>query len=716
MNFSIHLAPNVPWILFALLTLVIAALGVWVYRFAVPPLPRLAKRLLPALRILALAALLWLLAQPIAERPLAAGHRLLVLLDRSRSMALPVAPGGESRAAAADRAADQVRRAWSGDAVVVPFASRVPPDTVRAGAAAEAGLGTGATALGDAIAHVGGRGDAEAIGAVVVVSDGVVTRGADPVDAARALGLPVHTVAVGASDHADRSIVGIEASSDARVGRPTPVRVRVTTSEPRGTTFAVRLLDEGREVGRATVTSPGTGAEALAEFRVTPGRPGLALYTAEADSLPGELTGVNNARQVAVEVAPGKLEVRMITGALNWDFAFVRRALAADSGLALTSYVRGRDGWNVLELRGGAAPGPDALRGAAVVVLDGIAGREISPAFDEALRRFVSAGGALIAFGGATPGVSRFRSGAFANDLRFDLGAGSVVPQATPEPRPEARELLQWDDDPARGERAWRSSAPLADLAPIEPGAGDRVLVGSAGAGPPLLLVRRIGRGQVLLVNGTGVWRWSLSGTDELSAERGRRLWRGLVRALSEPVQGEPLRVRPERWLTPHGEALRLFATLQDPSFRPVSGANVTGELRDARGRSRPVTFEARGPGSYVATLEDLEPGRYQASARATVGGREAGRASAPFAIDRWSFEVARTTPDSATLAAVARAAGGATGDAASVPRWARGLQSRALARARTETVRLWESPWTFAIVIAALSVEWAWRRRRGLP
>ncbi|MBI1798454.1 MAG: hypothetical protein HYR73_02075 [Candidatus Eisenbacteria bacterium] len=39
-----------------------------------------------------------------------------------------------------------------------------------------------------------------------------------------------------------------------------------------------------------------------------------------------------------------------------------------------------------------------------------------------------------------------------------------------------------------------------------------------------------------------------------------------------------------------------------------------------------------------------------------------------------------------------------------------------ALARGRPESVRLWESPWLFALVVGALSVEWFLRRRRGLP
>src|SRR5205085_4920893 len=113
-----------------------------------------------------------------------------------------------------------------------------------------------------------------------------------------------------------------------------------------------------------------------------------------------------------------------------------------------------------------------------------------------------------------------------------------------------ARDLLAWDDDPARGERAWGEAAPLADVMPLTTAAGDRVLIHGAGGGAPLLTVRRAGRGQALLVNGTGFWRWSLSGHDELTAERGRRLWRGLIHWLAEPPQAEPLRIRPERWLT----------------------------------------------------------------------------------------------------------------------------------------------------------------------
>jgi hypothetical protein len=102
-------------------------------------------------------------------------------------------------------------------------------------------------------------------------------------------------------------------------------------------------------------------------------------------------------------------------------------------------------------------------------------------------------------------------------------------------------------------------------------------------------------------------------------------------------------------------------------------------------------------------------------SARATLRGRELGRARSEFVVDRWTLEALRAQPDSATMAAIATASGGRMGLARDAARWARSLDASTLVRHRTASTRLWESPWLFALVVGMLSVEWAWRRRRGL-
>jgi hypothetical protein len=709
---AIHLAPNAPWWWLALLSVGVLFLGSWAYAFGVPPVSALMRRALSAARILSLLLLLWLLAQPVWVRSGGGGGtRIVALVDHSGSMDLPAAPGGAPRGQAAEVAIEALRAGLRGRATldVVPFANGLDPDSGAAGREA--------TAIGDALTALARTEIGRQASGVIVVSDGTVNAGADPVRAAQVLGVPVHAVIVGAAGAADRAVAGIDASASARVGEATPIRVRITSTEPRGTPLGVRLMDGVREIARATVPAPGDGAEATADLRVTPTRPGLAVWSAEVDSLPGEISGANNARQVAIEVAPGRLGVMIVTGGLNWDLAFVRRALMADSGLRVTTWSRERGGWRVIgDARGASPPGAADLARQSVVILDAIAASEVDASFDAALARHVRNGGGLMLLGGPLPGVSRFRAGALGADLEFQLSAGAIARSAAPSPDPGARELVAWDEDPARGERAWRAAAPLSDLVPLAPGAGDRVLIGSLGEGPPLVLVRRIGRGQAMIVNGTGLWRWSMSPNDDLSAVRGERLWRRFARRLAEPVQGEPLRVRPERWLSAGGETVRLFATLQDAQFRPVAGASVGGELRGPSGLVRPLTFLPRAAGSYVAELHGLPPGRYNVDVRATTGGRDAGRAAAAFAVDRWSLEAARTHADSATMAAMAAAAGGEAVPVARAAEWARGIAPAKLARQRTVSTRLWESPWIFGIVVGLLAFEWATRRRRGLP
>jgi len=707
---SLHLAPNAPWVALALLSVALLALGLWAYRFAVPPLPAFARRVLPLLRVGSLLALAWLLAQPVLERVLGGrGTRVVILVDRSRSMDLPVRPGGaRTRAQEADEAVKDLRRSLRGRATVVelPFASRLGPDSTGA-------MTRDATALGAALSELPLSPQGQEVDGVVVVSDGIVNAGDDPVAAARALGVPVHAVVVGEAGARDRAVAEVEASTSARVGEATPARVRVTSTEERGAPLRVRLLENDRELARAIVAAPGAGAEVVAEMRVIPTRPGLAVWTASIDSLAGEITTANNGRQVAVEVAPGRLGVLIVGAELNWDLTFIRRALAGDSSLALDTRIRQGGGWRSLETRAGA-PGSDDLRGRAVVVLDAVAPNEVSPEFDAALAGFVRGGGGLLVIGGPPPGLPRYGRGRLGSDLRIDEAGPRRL--ASPVLAAEAREVFAWDDDPPRGERAWRAAAPLADVGAIRPGGGDRVMLGATDGGAPLVVARRIGRGQALLVNGTGLWRWSLAGLDEFSSDRGRRLWRRLVRWLAQPVQGEPLRIRPERWLVASGEPLRLHASLQDRSFRPVAGARVEGEVTDAGGRRTTVPFAAREAGSYVATLQGLAAGRYRVGVRATRAGQELGQASAPFAVDRWSLEESRTEPDSATMAAMTAAAGGQVARAGDRGVSGRPLAARSLARRRSESVRLWESPWVFALVVGALGVEWAWRRRRGLP
>ena len=218
-------------------------------------------------------------------------------------------------------------------------------------------------------------------------------------------------------------------------------------------------------------------------------------------------------------------------------------------------------------------------------------------------------------------------------------------------------------------------------------------------------------------MNGTGFWRWSLSGTDELSAERGRRLWRRLVRWLGRAGPGRAAAGATRTLAHASGEEVRLFATLQDDAFRPVAGADSRGRAAGRVGagsRSRGVRAGQSAGATWRASMI-RRPGVTSDRAR-DRGGRELGRATSEFAVDRWSLEEARVEPDSALLARWPGVGwpGGTTVDAV-VALGARARNARAGAGAHRVAAAVGVAVGV-RVRRGVLWVEWAWRRRRGLP
>jgi hypothetical protein len=272
---------------------------------------------------------------------------------------------------------------------------------------------------------------------------------------------------------------------------------------------------------------------------------------------------------------------------------------------------------------------------------------------------------------------------------------------------------MRLDDDPATNAQLWSALPPLSTLAPLTTRADDRVELTDVSGKVPVLFERKVGHGRALVVNGSGLYRWGFAGDDAQSPRRFDRLWGNVLRELSEPAQTTPLRLVPESPLVARGEPVRMNATLQDAAFRPVDGARVTLRVRGPVART--LDLGAVGQGGYGAALEGLPPGRYEASATATVGGRGAGEATATFWVDPQSAEWEDTAPDPGQLAAIARASGGVAlapgqegriGPAFAAPRPRAG---------RENALRLWESPLAFALATGLLTTEWWMRRKRGL-
>jgi len=224
---------------------------------------------------------------------------------------------------------------------------------------------------------------------------------------------------------------------------------------------------------------------------------------------------------------------------------------------------------------------------------------------------------------------------------------------------------------------AWDSLPPAAALAPVVQDSGSIVALTARlarrGAARPVLLLSERGGVRRAELAATGLYRWAFRGG--ASAEAYRALMAGVAEWLleGETGKGKGERAVPVALTAPNGRPIVWRWTGSGPArdvlVTLTSGTSVRRDtLRfDAQGRS-----ELRlGPGVY----------RY-----ALAGGSERGMIAVEMYSDEWR-------PAGAALAAHSGARASALDTVTARDRW-----------------------WLFALAIAAFTVEWAWRRRQGLP
>ncbi len=337
--------------------LLVTILVLWAYR-KVPMAP--GQRLLAvAAKLCGLYLLLacWLEPQWLTRVPRERANSVAILFDDSRSMALPSAPGKESRGERMLEAWHAGSTGWRAD-LERDFRVRT---FSFAGALRDMGPSSSLvfkdspTILLGALQQARERMMDKPAG-MVVFTDGVSR---DLLDGEYGRLPPVYPVIVGESlQIPDLSLGAVSttqsAFEDAPVtlqaevrclgigARPALLRVRVEPLE--GTDPPPRSGGTSLPLGETRVEVRPEQGRAMAQIQFEPTRSGPTFYRVSVDSeqvAPGsELTLENNTRIVCVNRAGGPHKILYVAGRPNWEFGPIRRALDGDAELQLRALIR----------------------------------------------------------------------------------------------------------------------------------------------------------------------------------------------------------------------------------------------------------------------------------------------------------------------------------------------------------------------------------------
>jgi len=619
---------------------------------------RVQGRLGPAaLRAVVLFLVFGGLALPALRGDVARPPQRVVLLDLSRSMALPVRAGAPDAPRRIDSALVELARlrpdrvyGFGTEPVPLPLDSLAGPspvaDRTRLRPALEA-------------ARLGGA------DSVWVLSDGAWEDRAEAVDAARGLGLGLKEIRLG--EPVGRiGIAGARAPERARAGDTVRVTAELRAAGAAlGDSVTVDLRVDSALVARARVEPPSAGRAVDVELAFVPDDPGDASawrrYEVSLEE-GADPHGVSDRATGWIEISDSATGAVLVSTVADWEARFLLPALERLVLGGARGFLRLRGGrWLELSARPRVVEEDvvsRSLRGARLLVV------QAAPAdIPEWLGRALAA---------------------HPRTLVLPRGPGDIPGIGVRVSGPVSGEWYAMPPIPASPAAALLTDVALEPLPPVR----ELYAVDPAGRWTILNAYRnRRGEARPLLVVGEGEetrwavspaaewWRWALRGGEH------RRVYDGILAgvvgwlvedATSEPVAlaAAPAAGRPLEWRIRPGTTGLSVRVTDD------AGAEVWSETRDEPAPR--LTGPVLPPGAYEISI----------AARGPDG---------PFEVER-PLEIAS---DPGELLPTADAP---LADIPAVVRERRPLESR-----------MPRPIWPFALAVALLCVEWGWRHRIGL-
>ena len=707
------------------LFLLALTLAVFTYRRTFPPLPGRKKALLLTLRILALFSLFLVLSEPILGIAKRYVHPPVValLLDGSRSMNLKgrdAARIEDLKGLVANRVFDEVSsraklEAFAFADSLIPLNSKDRlPDS----------LGN-ATALGEAIKSAVEDFRDENLAAIVVVSDGANNLGEDPVLSARSAGVPVYACGVG--DYVpprDLSVERITYPDVGYVGDQITVEVDVSQTGFDQTRVPVSIREKKIALTQRDLTLGKSGSVQTVDLSIIPEEAGLHQYQLSLPVMDGESVKENNQRTFAIKVLKSKISLLLVSGSLNWEYTYLKRALEKDRNLKLETVVFG----NARQPLGGRFP-------------QGPAGLEL---FDVLLfvdpPRFVLRDhkGEINGFLSGQGGSVLFLLGKEFMDSQAFLEIGSILPfdpagaSITFSPASVNLELTEEGklhpvtrlaDDQEENARVWSDLPPFLGAVTLGAPSKDATTLAQfvnplrSAYSAPAIAVRNHGKGKVLAITVTPFWRWDfLMWGIGKSDETYREFWNNCVRWLAVREDMDLVNVYTDKRIYMGGESIRFAAKIFDQNYQKLHDASVVVIIKgQALPDSELVSLSLNETGDYQARLGALPPGDYSYEGQVFRDGEKIGAKKGEFSVEQYSMEDSDLKTNFDLLKRMAEVSGGKYYEREDIGNLAQDLQLAEKEEVREKEIQLWNSPLLLVIFVLCLSIEWAIRKRSQL-
>jgi hypothetical protein len=195
-----------------------------------------------------------------------------------------------------------------------------------------------------------------------------------------------------------------------------------------------------------------------------------------------------------------------------------------------------------------------------------------------------------------------------------------------------------------------------------------------------------------------------------------QRFWKNMVLWLTHSDDFKPVRVALENNVARVEEKQMVRVWVYDDYFKPLSDVDVQLRVTAPDGTSSELKSYPETGGVFAAPFKPTALGAYQIQAWVLRNGKRfGGDALTVRAIENLSEEE-DLRPNFDLLKELARATGGKFVPISQFSPTVFEDFNKETSSSSGKKILLWNSPWSLAVLALLFIVEWAWRKRRGLP
>lgn len=322
------------WWIYFLLALILIFFSYFVYRYTLPRVSKSSRFILTAIRSSILLLVLLLIFEPFLQivSDNAKTKSVYVLIDNSNSIAVK---DSSNRKNQIENLSNKLSSIQNLNVIFFSFGNKI--DSLPANDK-NITLNNSQTDFEKVSTFLAKR-QAE-VKTAVIISDGIITSGIDPIYQLEKLPYPILTVGIGdTTTLKDVKISGIAHNQFVYSGKETKIEATINNTGLGNQTTQIYLYEENKIIGSQTFPLGGSGMNKII-FPYTPNSDGEKKLRFVISPVSGEQNINNNSSSFFIDVLSTKIKVGLIAGSPSPDVSAISNALESDKNIQLFKNIQ----------------------------------------------------------------------------------------------------------------------------------------------------------------------------------------------------------------------------------------------------------------------------------------------------------------------------------------------------------------------------------------